>query len=252
MCLEKFCGKFCGIHRSPINCLLHLIAIVILVYALWNHSIKLILIAFLIIVIGHIIKALTIKKEKVRVRIRGRRGAIELSIGTIVIIVIAVTMLILGIVFVRSIMCGAIGLTGDMNDRIKGEINDLFGATGGEVQCVGARGEPVRMEPGKMNIVYCGINAPQQAKYSITVTDYDAAYSTKSDIKSWLLDDSWQGTVAPNDDLPKKIARLNIPKEAPEDSLNIQVTVKKENNIISTQDLDFKISRVGFFKAAMC
>ena len=45
---------------------------------------------------------------------------------------------------------------------------------------------------------------------------------------------------------------LLFPKEAPEDSLKIQVIIKKEGNVISTQDLDFKISRAGFFKAAMC
>ncbi len=192
------------------------------------------------------------KGDKEQLKKKSKKGALEMSISTIVIIVIAITMLILGIVFVRSIMCGALGLTGDLNDKVKDEINDLFGSTGGEVQCIGASGEPIKVEPGKLNVIYCAIRAPQAAKYSIMVTDYSAAYSIKSEIKSWMLDDSWEGTVAPNDDIPKKIIRLNIPKEAPDDSVQIQVIIKKEGTIISTQDLDFQISRAGFFRAAMC
>lgn len=62
MCLEKFCGKMCGMHRNPINCLLHLIAAVVFIYALWMHNIKWVLIALLIAVIGHIIQAVSTKK----------------------------------------------------------------------------------------------------------------------------------------------------------------------------------------------
>jgi len=181
-----------------------------------------------------------------------KKAAMELSIGTIVVIVIAITMLILGIVFVRSVMCGALGLTGDLNSRVKGEINDLFGSTGGEVQCVGTGGEPIRIIPGEVNIVYCGIKAPQTAKYSITLTDYNAVYSTQSEIRSWIVTDSWTGTVAPGDEDPKKAIRLNLPDNAPDDTLMLQVVIKKEGNIIATQDLDFEISRQGFFRAAMC
>jgi len=247
------CENICKMHKNPVNCFLHLIAGIILIYALWNHNLLLILIGVLVALTGHIIQSAGSKKtDKTEKRKRGKRAALELSIGTIVIIVIAITMLILGIVFVRSIMCGAINLTGDLNDRVKGEVNDLFGATGGEVQCIGSTGEPISMEPGKINLVYCGVKAPQEAKYSVTVTDYSATYSTKSEIKSWMVDDSWEGTVAPNDEIPKKVARLNIPKEAPEDSITIQVVIKKEGTVISTQDLDFKISRSGFFRAAMC
>jgi len=182
-----------------------------------------------------------------------KKGALEMSIGTIVIIVIAITMLILGIVFVRSVMCGALSLTGDLNDRVTGEINKLFGSTGGEVQCVGASGEPVRMIPGRLNIVYCGIKAPQTAKYSLVLTDYRGVYSTKSDIKNWIVEDSWGPiSVPPGDELPKKVLRLNIPENAPDDTITLEIAIKKEGQLISAQSLDFEISRVGLFRAAMC
>lgn len=181
-----------------------------------------------------------------------KKAALEMSIGTIVIIVIAVTMLIMGIVFVRSIMCGALGLTGDLNNRVKGEIENLFGATGAEVQCLGAGGEPVKMLPGKTNNIYCGIKATKTAKYSIELISYEGTISTKSEIKNWLITDSWQGDVSPGDEIPKKVVRVNIPDNAPEETLMLQIAIKKDGNLISTQDLDFEISRAGFFKATMC
>jgi 4-hydroxybenzoate polyprenyltransferase len=64
MCLEKLCGKCCEMHKSKLNCALHLIAFIVLIYALWVHSIELILAAFLIAILGHIIQAVKDKKPK--------------------------------------------------------------------------------------------------------------------------------------------------------------------------------------------
>ena len=96
-----------------------------------------------------------------------KKGAMELSIGTIVVIVLAMTMLILGIVLVRSIMCGAVGLTGDINNKVKSEIDRLFQSSGGEVVCVGGGEAAVGLIAGDVNIIYCAIDAPNQAKYDI-------------------------------------------------------------------------------------
>ncbi|MBU0760898.1 MAG: hypothetical protein KJ858_04355, partial [Nanoarchaeota archaeon] len=55
-----------------------------------------------------------------------KKAAIELSIGTIVIIVIAMTMLIMGIVLVRNIFAGATDSVDTLNQKVKGEITSLF------------------------------------------------------------------------------------------------------------------------------
>jgi hypothetical protein len=182
-----------------------------------------------------------------------KKAALEMSIGTIVIIVIAVTMLILGIVFVRNVICVAIGLTGDLNTKVTGQINELFSSTGAEVQCIGAGSEAVKIIPGQVSNIWCGIKAKETSKYRIELVEYSGVTSTKSQIKEWIVgQDYWEGTVAPGDDQPKKAIRLNIPDNAPEENIMLQVIIKKEGSIISTQDLDFKISRVGFVRSAMC
>jgi len=59
-------------------------------------------------------------------KIKQKRAAIELSIGTIVIIVIAMTMLILGVLLVRNIFTGATDSVDSLNDKVKAEITNLF------------------------------------------------------------------------------------------------------------------------------
>lgn len=58
--------------------------------------------------------------------IKNKKAAIELSIGTIVIIVLAMTMLILGFVLIKNIFTGATESVDDLNDKIKDEITTLF------------------------------------------------------------------------------------------------------------------------------
>lgn len=55
-----------------------------------------------------------------------KKGALELSIGTIVILVLAMSMLILGLVLVRTIFTGAKYNVETMNKKVEAEINKLF------------------------------------------------------------------------------------------------------------------------------
>ncbi|MFA5258487.1 MAG: hypothetical protein WC979_04115 [Candidatus Pacearchaeota archaeon] len=57
---------------------------------------------------------------------RNKKAAIELSMSTIVILVLAMSMLILGLVLIRTIFTGATGNVQTMNDKVKGEISKLF------------------------------------------------------------------------------------------------------------------------------
>ena len=68
-----WCENLCKIHKNPLNCFLHLIAGLILIYALWNHNLTLILIAILVAVLGHIIQALTRKQAKPEKIVRGKK-----------------------------------------------------------------------------------------------------------------------------------------------------------------------------------
>ncbi len=59
-------------------------------------------------------------------KISSKKGAIELSISTIVIIVLAMSMLILGVILLRSIFTGATDSVDELSAGVKGEIRSLF------------------------------------------------------------------------------------------------------------------------------
>jgi hypothetical protein len=61
-----------------------------------------------------------------KIKRKNKRAALELSIGTIVILVLAMSMLILGLILVRTIFSGATDNVSTMNEKVRQEINDLF------------------------------------------------------------------------------------------------------------------------------
>ena len=59
-------------------------------------------------------------------KISSKKGAIELSISTIVIIVLAMSMLILGLVLIKGIFSVATSSVDITDDKIKGQLTQLF------------------------------------------------------------------------------------------------------------------------------
>lgn len=59
-------------------------------------------------------------------KIKSKKAAIELSIGTVVIIVLAMSMLILGIILIRNIFSTATSSITEIDQGVKDEINRLF------------------------------------------------------------------------------------------------------------------------------
>jgi len=107
-----------------------------------------------------------------------KKGAIELSIGTIVIIVLAMSMLILGMVLVKNIFSGATAVTDMTNEQLKNQVSKMFGedkklvvypdtgridAKGGELSGFGI---------GIKNLLE-GSNAGTSFNYEVVVADDD-------------------------------------------------------------------------------
>ncbi len=62
MCLDKLYA----LHKSPVNASLHMLAGIILIFALWNHSWMWIAISLVIAAIGHMIQISSRPKRKRR------------------------------------------------------------------------------------------------------------------------------------------------------------------------------------------
>jgi hypothetical protein len=59
-------------------------------------------------------------------KLKNKRAAMEMSVGTVVTIVLLMTVLILGLVLVRTIFSGASGAIDGINQAVENEINKLF------------------------------------------------------------------------------------------------------------------------------
>lgn len=64
---------------------------------------------------------------------KNRKAALELSIGTVVILVLGMSMLILGLILVRTIFTGATSSVDDLNDKVTNALASLFAEEGEDV-----------------------------------------------------------------------------------------------------------------------
>ncbi|MCX6742137.1 MAG: hypothetical protein NTX24_03100 [Candidatus Pacearchaeota archaeon] len=191
--------------------------------------------------------------KRLKLRGKNKKAAFEMSITTIVILVIAMTMLILGMVLVRKMMCGAMGLTTDINDKVRGQIDDLFQSTGGEVQCIGSGTGAVDIIPGKVNYIWCGIKSSQKLGEQVPVYDIRVMSSIPPLNTLGLIGQAgWKGPVSTSDIEPKKIIRLDISKDSPEGPVQVYLEVYKDGKLILSPTLDLNVRRLDWFRGTIC
>ncbi|MFA6023324.1 MAG: hypothetical protein WC781_04510 [Candidatus Pacearchaeota archaeon] len=186
---------------------------------------------------------------------KSKKAAIELSMTTIVVVVLSLTLLIMGFVLVRSVMCGAINSTKQINDKMKDEINNLFGSTGGEVQCLGSKGDPVALVPGRTNVIGCIVRPESENTYYFKVTPSTEFTDPKiiDRVEDWLSVETTY-VIGPGDEDPKKVIELNIPSDAPNGRLALNIEVRKGStkDLVWSQRLSYTVTNVGIVRSALC
>jgi len=191
----------------------------------------------------------------------GRKAAMELSLGTIVIVVLSLALLILGFILVRSIMCGAISATEGINAKTRSQIDSLFESTAGDVTCIGAGSDPGTFVAGRAgNYIICSIKSSGDNKYRFSISYNDVFGSIEeSRVRNWIdMSREPTLTLSANDREPKKIYPLHIPSTAPEGELgfDIEVEIKEEGSSnyehLWTGILSYKVEQPGAIKGFMC
>ena len=154
--------------------------------------------------------------------VHNKKGAIELSMTTVVVIVLAMSMLILGLVLIRSIFTGATQNVVSINENVKAQIDKLFTSEDQETVLYLANsmaqisqgqswgiGFALRNTGGsdKSYIYSVGANAP---------TNCGTTYSTKEAAAKWIVAGSSgsSGTLTSGKTF-YGVIRMQIPKDAP-------------------------------------
>ena len=123
-----------------------------------------------------------------------KRAAIELSMSTVVIVVLAMSMLILGVVLVKNIFSGTTSVVDMTNDQMEDQISQLFGEDSKLVVYPSARQITVEMGEtdgfgiGIKNLV--GGSSGGTFSYEVIVSDEDIESKcgvTEEEALSWIV-----------------------------------------------------------------
>lgn len=108
---------------------------------------------------------------------KNKKAAIELSIGTVVIIVLAMSMLILGLVLIRNIFSGATDSVDTLNEKVRSEITSLFAEEGQKVAVRLGADKTAKIEAGSDSL---GIGFGAQSEVQLTKRS-DLVYNIRID-----------------------------------------------------------------------
>ncbi len=179
---------------------------------------------------------------------RNNRGAMEMSIGTIVVIVLAMSMLILGMVLLRNIFEGATNIV-DLNDQqISSEIAkiygddkelviypsvDIFEVKAGETSAFAIRIRNLLKNTDATQVTF---------SYEIIPDDFQECGLSENQILDWMKGETGNGLkIAPSMEHIEKIL-LEIPEGAPLCSFKIRVAVMQNNQPYASQQMFIKIT----------
>jgi hypothetical protein len=194
---------------------------------------------------------------------KNKRSAFEMSITTIVILVIAMIMLILGIMLVRKIMCGGMNIAEETLQGAKSQISKLFGEQTGEIRCLGSTsGANVIIVPGRKNVIGC-MYTPEdkQTTYNFQVKSarFKASgsppQSEGTDVTNtnWFIRKTDKKTV---DYGYSDIGGVEIwpPKGTPAGTLivDVEITKEGESGWKHQETLTYEVRSLGFLRETAC
>ncbi len=182
-----------------------------------------------------------------------KRGALELSIGTIVVIVLAMAMLILGMVFVRSIMCSGIVLTEQISKSTENEIKNLFESRDYGIKCMGEAGEEVKLADGGKRQIFCVSNLDESGRYRLEVKSIESKAGVPTrQVQKWVVDKDWEGELSPGQ-TTNVVLVLNIPKKVSNTILKVVIEeTNLDTGVKKTHVSYIDVVHVGVIKGAIC
>src|SRR3989344_2303974 len=154
-----------------------------------------------------------------------KKGAMELSIGTIVIIVLAMSMLILGLVLIRQIFSGATGATDLINKNVESQINELFNQDDRRTvvylpdnEAEVKKGKSYNIKFGIKNVIR-GESDPSSFKYKVVANEVEqGCRGLTIDLATKYISVGATGAsikISPGSEPVQRIIVLQIPEDAP-------------------------------------
>jgi hypothetical protein len=167
-----------------------------------------------------------------------RKAAIEMSMTTVVVIVLSMTMLALGLTLVRTLFKGATLTATGLNSQVQNELNKIF-QSGTSTVAIVSEGGILEPPLGKSNAVWWALVSSDEGKYSYTFTIDPAECASKGltadKLKSWFVGLTGSISMPANSNKENKIL-MNVPTNAPACSFELRLEVKTPSGGIHGSD----------------
>jgi hypothetical protein len=166
---------------------------------------------------------------------KNKSAAIEMAIGTIVVIVIAMSMLILGLVLVKTIFTGAKYNVDQLNKNVEGEINKLFNEKGGKTY-IYLPNNQVDIKKGSSYGVAFGIKNNAQGEVAASTFNYniqatsvqEGCQLTVTQATAYaILGRSGNLQLSPGIDPAYRLVKIQPPSSAPLCEIQYDLTITK-------------------------
>ncbi len=179
---------------------------------------------------------------------KNKKGAMEMSIGTIVTIVLSMTLLIGGIVLVRNIINSSNDVV-DMTDaQLKNQINQLFGSDSKVVMFPDSReikakiGDDIAFAFGIKNLLVGIAGQNAEFQYEVNVADSGNCGIGNSIILDWIILGKSGTVTIPQGETYSSKVRMSIPDGSPLCSFRLSINVKSNDKNYYTDYMDVKIA----------
>jgi hypothetical protein len=184
---------------------------------------------------------------------KNKTAAMEMSVGIIVTIVLLMTVLILGLVLVRTIFSSSIENINSIDQAVKGEINKLFAEDDSRKVVVYPPTRLITIKKGNQDYLGFGFSIRNvdveegTFQYRVSVNDPDLRNKCNinaEEAESWIkVGSSGSITLRPGSSMDEpEFVRFLIPESAPPCLIRYSIDVKKDGEQYgNTLSVDLKV-----------
>jgi hypothetical protein len=181
---------------------------------------------------------------------KNRKAAMEMSVGTIVTIVLLVTVLILGIVLIKNIFSSSKRVVDLTDQQLTSEVNKLFSEESKVSIYPSTRLVEIKQEStdgvgiGIRNLL-TGSSGDKTFSYTIAVSDTDLDKKcgiTEQTAEGWIVTGRAEENIPiPPGDSSVQKALFEIPVGAPLCTIRFRINVQADKDAYATDFFDMKI-----------
>lgn len=174
---------------------------------------------------------------------QNKRAAMEMSVGTIVTIVLLMSVLVLGLLLIQNIFKGSITSVSSIDEKVKSEINNIFKSEDAKIAFYPSN-KKVTLEQGARaeGFVFAINNENTVSKkftYQVMVTEstYESIKSkcgestTLREMESWIQVKSSDISVPKNSIGQPELVLFDIPKTAPRCTIPYTLRIESEGEL---------------------